>query len=70
QLKVVGPGRPLDATVGEEVVLPCQLSPALNAQTMTVRWIRHRISETVHLYHGGEDLYLEQMREYRGRTDL
>ncbi|KGL73805.1 Myelin-oligodendrocyte glycoprotein, partial [Tinamus guttatus] len=70
QLKVVGPGRPLGATVGEEVVLPCQLSPTLNAQTMTVRWIRHRISETVHLYQGGEDLYLEQMREYRGRTDL
>ncbi|KGL76871.1 Myelin-oligodendrocyte glycoprotein, partial [Tinamus guttatus] len=58
------------ATVGEEVVLPCQLSPALNAQTMTVRWIRKDFSQTVHLYQGGEDLYLEQVKEYQGRTEL
>ncbi|NWI20214.1 MOG protein, partial [Crypturellus soui] len=70
QLKVVGPGHPLSATVGRDVVLPCQLSPTLNAQTMTVRWIRQHISETVHLYRDGEDLYLEQMGEYRGRTEL
>ncbi|NWJ02435.1 MOG protein, partial [Crypturellus undulatus] len=70
QLNVVGPGHLLTATVGQDVVLPCQLSPTLNAQTMTVRWIRHQVSETVHLYRDGEDLYLEQMREYRGRTKL
>ncbi|NWI20210.1 MOG protein, partial [Crypturellus soui] len=70
QLKVVGPGHPLSATVGRDVVLSCQLSPTLNAQTMTVRWIRQHISETVHLYRDGEDLYFERMEEYRGRTKL
>ncbi|NWI20213.1 MOG protein, partial [Crypturellus soui] len=70
QLNVVGPGHSLSVTVGRDVVLPCQLSPTLNAQTMTVRWIRQHVSETVHLYRDGQDLYLEQMEEYRGRTKL
>ncbi|NXE56991.1 MOG protein, partial [Casuarius casuarius] len=70
QLKVVAPGRPLSATVGQDVVLPCQLSPSSNAQRMDVRWIRHHISETVHHYRDGEELYAEQMRDYRGRTEL
>ncbi|XP_067169856.1 butyrophilin subfamily 1 member A1-like isoform X11 [Apteryx mantelli] len=70
QLKVVGPGHPLTATVGRDIVLPCELSPSLNAQSMAVRWIRHHISETVHHYRDGEDQFAEQMREYEGRTVL
>ncbi|XP_067169840.1 butyrophilin subfamily 1 member A1-like isoform X16 [Apteryx mantelli] len=70
QLKVVGPGHPLTATVGQSIVLPCQLSPSLNAQSMAVRWIRHHFSETVHHYRDGEDLIAGQMREYEGRTVL
>ncbi|XP_067169812.1 butyrophilin subfamily 1 member A1-like isoform X31 [Apteryx mantelli] len=70
QLKVVGPGHAVTATVGQSIVLPCQISPSLNAQSMAVRWIRHHIAETVHQYEDGEDLYVEQMREYQGRTVL
>ncbi|XP_067169974.1 butyrophilin-like protein 2 [Apteryx mantelli] len=70
QLKVVGPGHPVTATVGQDIVLPCQLSPSLNAQSMAVRWMRHHNLETVHHYEDGEDLYVEQMREYQGRTEL
>ncbi|XP_067169851.1 butyrophilin subfamily 1 member A1-like isoform X7 [Apteryx mantelli] len=70
QLKVVGPYHHLTATMGQDIVLPCQLSPSLNAQSMAVRWIRHHISETVHHYRDGEDLFVEQMREYQGRTEL
>ncbi|XP_025915218.1 myelin-oligodendrocyte glycoprotein-like isoform X2 [Apteryx rowi] len=70
QLKVVGPGHPLTATVGQSIVLPCELSPSSNAQSMAVRWIRHHISETVHHYRDGEDQFVEQMREYQGRTVL
>ncbi|KGL99868.1 Selection and upkeep of intraepithelial T-cells protein 1, partial [Charadrius vociferus] len=35
-----------------------------------IRWIRHQISETVHLYRNGEDVYGAQMEEYIGRTEL
>nr|XP_038043764.1 butyrophilin subfamily 1 member A1-like isoform X2 [Anas platyrhynchos] len=70
QLRVVGPGQPLTATVGQDVVLPCHLSPQRDARTLEVRWIRDSISETVHHYRNGEDLYGEQMEAYVGRTEL
>ncbi|XP_066842897.1 butyrophilin subfamily 3 member A2-like [Anser cygnoides] len=70
QLRVEGPGQPLSATVGQDVVLPCHLSPRRNARTLEVRWIRDDISETVHYYRDGEDLYREQMEAYAGRTEL
>uniref|UniRef100_A0A493TCB2 Ig-like domain-containing protein n=1 Tax=Anas platyrhynchos platyrhynchos TaxID=8840 RepID=A0A493TCB2_ANAPP len=37
---------------------------------MEVRWIRDDLSETVHHYHNGQDLYREQMGAYAGRTEL
>ncbi|XP_068520071.1 butyrophilin subfamily 3 member A1-like isoform X3 [Anas acuta] len=70
QLRVEGPGHPVTATVGKDVVLPCHLSPRQDARSLEVRWIRDSISETVHHYRNGEDLYGEQMGAYSGRTEL
>ncbi|KAM6107049.1 butyrophilin subfamily 1 member A1-like [Phoenicopterus ruber ruber] len=70
EFRVVGPGRPLRALVGQDVVLPCRLSPGMDARSLEIRWIRHRLSETVHHYRNGLDLYREQMRDYHGRTQL
>uniref|UniRef100_A0A8B9UG91 Uncharacterized protein n=1 Tax=Anas zonorhyncha TaxID=75864 RepID=A0A8B9UG91_9AVES len=70
QLRVEGPGHPVTATVGQDVVLPCHLSPQRDARTLEVRWIRKEFSETVHHYRNGEDLYWEQMGSYAGRTEL
>ncbi|EOA93317.1 Butyrophilin-like protein 2, partial [Anas platyrhynchos] len=70
QLRVEGPGQPVTATVGQDVVLPCHLSPQHDARSLEVRWIRRTISETVHHYRNGEDLYGEQMWAYSGRTEL
>ncbi|XP_074020893.1 butyrophilin subfamily 1 member A1-like [Numenius arquata] len=70
EFRVVGPGQPLLATVGQDVVLPCHLSPHVDAQSLEIRWIRHQFSETVHLYRNGEDLDGAQMEEYIGRTEL
>uniref|UniRef100_A0A8D0F2V7 BT1A1 protein n=1 Tax=Strix occidentalis caurina TaxID=311401 RepID=A0A8D0F2V7_STROC len=67
---VVGPGHPLRATVGQDVVLPCHVSPRKDAQGLEIRWIRHRFSETVHHYRNGEDQDGEQLRDYQGRTEL
>ncbi|XP_068265224.1 butyrophilin subfamily 1 member A1-like [Nyctibius grandis] len=68
--RVVGPDRPLHATVGQDVVLPCHLSPRVDARRVEIRWIRQLSSETVHHYQNGEDQYVEQMKEYAGRTEL
>ncbi|XP_066842819.1 butyrophilin subfamily 1 member A1-like isoform X2 [Anser cygnoides] len=70
QLRVEGPDQPLPATVGQDVVLPCHLSPQRDARSLEVRWIRDEFSETVHHYRNGEDLYGEQMEAYVGRTEL
>ncbi|XP_066842703.1 butyrophilin subfamily 3 member A1-like [Anser cygnoides] len=70
QLRVEGPGQLLTATVGQDVVLPCHLSPRRDARSLEVRWIRRTVSETVHHYHNGEDVYGEQMGAYAGRTEL
>ncbi|XP_014817278.1 PREDICTED: butyrophilin subfamily 1 member A1-like, partial [Calidris pugnax] len=70
EFRVVGPGRPLLATMGQDVVLPCHLSPEVDAQRLEIRWIRYLVSETVHPYQHGADQYDEQMEEYIGRTEL
>ncbi|XP_071880801.1 butyrophilin subfamily 1 member A1-like [Anas platyrhynchos] len=70
QLRVEGPGQPVTATVGKDVVLPCHLSPQRDARSLEVRWIRNDLSETVHHYRNGEDLYREQMGAYARRTEL
>uniref|UniRef100_A0A493TR68 Butyrophilin subfamily 3 member A3 n=1 Tax=Anas platyrhynchos platyrhynchos TaxID=8840 RepID=A0A493TR68_ANAPP len=70
QITVVGPGHPVTATVGQDVVLPCHLSPQRDARTLEIRWIRDKFFEIVHHYRNGEDLYGEQMKAYAGRTEL
>uniref|UniRef100_A0A8C3CJH8 Uncharacterized protein n=1 Tax=Cairina moschata TaxID=8855 RepID=A0A8C3CJH8_CAIMO len=70
RLTVVGPGHSVTAILGQDVVLPCHLSPQRDARTLEVRWIRNDFSETVHHYLNGEDLYGEQMGAYAGRTEL
>ena len=66
----MAPVQPLRATVGQDVVLPCHLSPRVDARRLEIWWIRHPSSETVHLYRNGEDQNGEQSRDYRGRTEL
>uniref|UniRef100_A0A8C0IRE7 Ig-like domain-containing protein n=1 Tax=Chelonoidis abingdonii TaxID=106734 RepID=A0A8C0IRE7_CHEAB len=70
QFTVTGPDHPIAASLGGEAVLPCHLSPRMDAQSMEVRWFRSQYSAVVHLYRDGQDQYGEQMPEYRGRTEL
>uniref|UniRef100_A0A8D0F7H6 Ig-like domain-containing protein n=1 Tax=Strix occidentalis caurina TaxID=311401 RepID=A0A8D0F7H6_STROC len=68
--RVVAPVQPLRATMGQDVVLPCHVSPRVDIQRLEIWWIRHPSSETVHHYRNGEDQDGEQSRDYRGRTEL
>uniref|UniRef100_K7F8A7 Ig-like domain-containing protein n=1 Tax=Pelodiscus sinensis TaxID=13735 RepID=K7F8A7_PELSI len=67
---VAGPGHPVPAVVGEDIVLPCHLSPSVSAEHMEVRWFRHEFASFVHLYQHGKDQFGQQMPEYHGRTEL
>uniref|UniRef100_A0A669QP10 Ig-like domain-containing protein n=1 Tax=Phasianus colchicus TaxID=9054 RepID=A0A669QP10_PHACC len=68
QFNVVAPSLHVTAIVGQDVVLRCQLSPCKDAWRSDIRWIQQRSSGFVHHYRDGEDL--EQMAEYKGRTEL
>ncbi|GAB0201570.1 butyrophilin subfamily 1 member A1-like [Grus japonensis] len=68
--RVVAPEKYIRVTMGQDVVLPCHLSPSMDARSLDIRWIRHPFSEIVHRYRNGEDLYGDQMEEYVGRTEL
>ncbi|XP_025051298.1 butyrophilin subfamily 1 member A1-like [Alligator sinensis] len=65
---VVGPDQPITAIVGEEIVLPCHLSPSMSAENMQVRWFRSEFTNYVHLYRDGKDQFGRQLPEYERRT--
>uniref|UniRef100_A0A803YMV0 Ig-like domain-containing protein n=1 Tax=Meleagris gallopavo TaxID=9103 RepID=A0A803YMV0_MELGA len=68
QLRVVAPSLRVTAIVGQDVVLRCHLCPCKDAWNSDIRWIQHQSSGFVHHYQNGVDL--EQMEEYKGRTEL
>ncbi|XP_076153742.1 myelin-oligodendrocyte glycoprotein-like [Alosa pseudoharengus] len=71
--QVVGPDGPLTAAAGEDLVLPCSLKPSMNAEDMTVEWLRlndQGQSSVVHLYKDHTDINTKQMPSYRDRTSL
>ncbi|XP_036053405.1 butyrophilin-like protein 10 [Onychomys torridus] len=66
--RVLGPPDPLLAVVGQDKELPCKLTPNISAEGMELRWYRDQPSPAVHVHKDGEDVYGEQMEDYRGRT--
>ncbi|XP_071068833.1 myelin-oligodendrocyte glycoprotein-like [Dasypus novemcinctus] len=70
QFHVIGPKAPVTVLVGEEVVLPCHLSPLMDAQDMEVKWYRDNPFGLVHQYVHLEDHMEQQMPEYQGRTEF
>ncbi|XP_039388829.1 butyrophilin subfamily 1 member A1-like isoform X2 [Mauremys reevesii] len=68
--QVIGPDHPIMVSAGEDALLPCHLSPKMNAQKMEVRWYRSQFSEPVHLYQDEKDQAEQQIPNYQGRTEL
>ncbi|XP_039908264.1 butyrophilin subfamily 1 member A1-like isoform X2 [Simochromis diagramma] len=68
QSEVIGPIQPVVATVGDDVVLPCYLHPAMDASDMTVEWSRPDLDlRLVHVWPERPEL---QNPSYKGRTSL
>uniref|UniRef100_H0XN66 Ig-like domain-containing protein n=1 Tax=Otolemur garnettii TaxID=30611 RepID=H0XN66_OTOGA len=67
---VIGPKKPVIALVGGEALLPCHLSPSMDAQGMKVMWHLNHLSEVVHYYGNFQDDLQQQSPEYQGRTEL
>uniref|UniRef100_A0A7N9CR27 RING-type E3 ubiquitin transferase n=1 Tax=Macaca fascicularis TaxID=9541 RepID=A0A7N9CR27_MACFA len=70
QWQVTGPGKFVQASVGEDAVFSCSLFPETSAEAMEVRFFRNQLHAVVHLYRDEEDWEFMQMPQYRGRTKL
>ncbi|GCC18945.1 hypothetical protein chiPu_0018133, partial [Chiloscyllium punctatum] len=64
------PGDPITVSVGEDVVLECQVVPDISLNTLEVRWFTSDSASPVHLYTGGQDRPDVQDKDYQGRTEL
>lgn len=67
---MIGPSDPIIAMLGDDIILPCHVSPAMNVENMELRWFRSKFSEIVFLYQNQKEEMKKQMAQYRGRTSL
>ncbi|MGH0174866.1 UNVERIFIED_CONTAM: hypothetical protein FKN15_069591 [Acipenser sinensis] len=67
---VVGSDQPVIAEAGDDVILPCHISPSISAVDMEVRWFRERFDKPVHLYLNQNDRLSRQDSDYQDRTAL
>ncbi|XP_076581684.1 butyrophilin subfamily 1 member A1-like [Chaetodon auriga] len=57
--------------VGDDIILPCHIEPAVDASALTVEWTRPDLHPRfVHLRRDSVELLLEENPLYRGRTSL
>uniref|UniRef100_A0A4W6EJ82 Ig-like domain-containing protein n=1 Tax=Lates calcarifer TaxID=8187 RepID=A0A4W6EJ82_LATCA len=68
--QLIGSSQPIVATVGDDIILPCHLDPAVDAAPMTLEWTRPDLKPNfVHVRRGGQDL-VDKHPSYAGRTSL
>ncbi|XP_043849635.1 uncharacterized protein LOC122747913 [Dromiciops gliroides] len=68
EFTVIGPVGIFQAKKGEDVLLPCHLSPKMDARNMTVKWFRNQT--LVHSYPNEDKVEETQDPEFQGRTEL
>ncbi|XP_038588159.1 butyrophilin subfamily 1 member A1-like isoform X1 [Micropterus salmoides] len=70
-LQVIGPSQPIVAIVGEDIILPCHLEPAMNASNMRLEWARPDLSPGfVYVRTNGQEYVVHKHPTYRGRTSV
>ncbi|XP_030610040.1 butyrophilin-like protein 2 [Archocentrus centrarchus] len=71
QSHMIGPTQPVVAMIGDDIILPCHLEPAVNAGDLTVEWSRNDLKPRfVYLRRDGVELLTEQNSLYTRRTSL
>ncbi|XP_076736254.1 butyrophilin subfamily 3 member A2 [Maylandia zebra] len=71
QHQMIGPTQPVVAMIGDDIILPCHLEPAVDAVDLTVDWSRKDLKpRSVYVRREGVELLTEQNPLYTGRTSL
>ncbi|XP_078137919.1 butyrophilin-like protein 2 [Centroberyx gerrardi] len=66
--KVIGHPKPIEAVVGDDVILPCHLKPPSDVTNLTVEWKVN--GSVVHVYRHGGDSHDIQDKRFENRTSL
>ncbi|XP_049922583.1 butyrophilin subfamily 3 member A2-like [Epinephelus moara] len=71
QSQMVSPSQPIVAAVGQDIMLPCHLEPAVNVTDMTVEWTRPDLNPRfVYVWRDGVELEMKKHQSYVGRTSV
>ncbi|XP_030286894.1 butyrophilin subfamily 3 member A2-like, partial [Sparus aurata] len=71
QSQVIGPSQPIVAKVGDYIILPCHVEPALDVVSLTLEWTRPNLNPMfVHVRRAGQDLIDTKHPSYMGRTSV
>uniref|UniRef100_A0A8C4EVC4 Ig-like domain-containing protein n=1 Tax=Dicentrarchus labrax TaxID=13489 RepID=A0A8C4EVC4_DICLA len=71
QSQLIGSPQPIVATVGDDIILPCHLEPAVDVTAKTLEWTRPDLNPRfVYVWRAGQDLVNVKNPGYKGRTSL
>uniref|UniRef100_A0A7N6BQ34 Ig-like domain-containing protein n=1 Tax=Anabas testudineus TaxID=64144 RepID=A0A7N6BQ34_ANATE len=71
QSKLIGSSQPIVATVGDDIILPCHLEPAVDVAAKTLEWTRSDLEPRfVFVWRAGQDFVTIKNPSYKGRTSL
>ncbi|KAL7392682.1 hypothetical protein ABVT39_028304 [Epinephelus coioides] len=71
QSQLIGPSQPIVALVGDDIILPCHLNPAMNVFDTLVEWARPDLDPRfVVVWRDGVELESKKHPSYRGRTSV
>uniref|UniRef100_A0A7N6AE51 Ig-like domain-containing protein n=1 Tax=Anabas testudineus TaxID=64144 RepID=A0A7N6AE51_ANATE len=69
--KLIGSSQPIVATVGDDIILPCHLEPAVDVAAMTLEWTTSDPDPRfVFVWRAARELVLSKHPSYKGRTSL
>lgn len=71
QPRVIGPSQPIVAIIGDDIILPCHLEPAMNATAMRLEWARPDLSPGfIHVRADNQEYVAHKQPSYAGRTSV
>ncbi|XP_042256674.1 butyrophilin subfamily 3 member A2-like [Thunnus maccoyii] len=71
QSQLIGSSQPIVATLGDDIILPCHLQPAVDAAGLTLEWTKTDLNPRfVHVWRDGVELVDKKHKSFEGRTSL
>ncbi|XP_010771508.1 myelin-oligodendrocyte glycoprotein-like [Notothenia coriiceps] len=71
QSQLIGSPQPIVANIGDDIILPCYLEPAVNVAGLTLEWTRPDMDPRfVHVMRSGHEMVDKKHTFFKGRTSM